>query len=318
MVSCLCNVTYYLFNFNETLGIYLHTFIMSVMLTAGESKVTYFTEEKYDYKRKFRLNNQMKFIILFELLLGFNRLYLLPCKNITFILSYIFAILNVSIIFYFSWYTYDNHSFIIQSASYCYTVTHIIFVLFSFRKTKLLQLFQSIAAIDEQTDVFKNVPSSAKNLIIFTAVAASFSLVKYVFLVISLPLLCGLDNVAKKYVGTMIYSTASSIELVFYSTLLWFIYTRVSVIKAQIEVLYSINNKIPHNYKKSKGHSSIYKSHQRVNTLYRAYAKLHDCSSLLSSLFGIPVSSFSISLKICSCCSSKDKKELSWYQFHIQ
>lgn len=242
-------------------------------------------------KLKSNLSNQIKFLLFFKLFFGFNRVYLLPVKKCTLLLSYVFSVLYTVILIIYSCYSLPNQNFISKSYKYAFTGAHIIYTIFSLRKKNLLKYFRSMKMIDDQLSVNNlNISSSVRKVVILTLTVVISNCIEH-FLLFSI-YFC-LKSQRGGILASMIYSIVSNLELVFYSMLLWFIFTRVSVVKTQIEDLYSIS-KISLNKKESTARSSLYTSHQRVNILHRVYVKLHDCSLLLSSVFGIPVSSFTL------------------------
>lgn len=112
--------------------------------------------------------------------------------------------------------------------------------------------------IDEQFSEFNDINStnSVKRVAVLSASVICLNLLEC--LLLTAIYLC-LGNLKGAILASLAYMIVSNLELAFYSIFIWFIYTRVSVIKSQIEVLYSIN-RIPQNYKESTVHPAMYKS----------------------------------------------------------
>lgn len=267
--------------------------MQSVRVNSKVTQMSITKKNNYLKTKSIFLTNQIKSLVLLKLLFGFNRMYLLPIQKYKLVLSYVFSIVYTILILWYAYYAFDEFNFPFKVIKYGFTTGHIIFTLFSFRKTNLLKYFRSMEIVDEQLSVFDdlNATNSVKRVATLIAYVITANFLEYVFLV---GLYLCLGRLRGALPASAVFSIVSNLELVFYSVLLWLIYVRVSVIKGQVEKLYSIDMK-PQNH-----NSSIYKSHQRVNTLYRVYIKLHDCSLLLTSVFGIPVSvipQFSLILK---------------------
>lgn len=248
-----------------------------------------------DLQTQARLLHQIKLLIVFEAILGVNRLYLYDeKKKVLFRLSVVynmFLVLLSVIILISTDIIYSTSQLMFKDVM---AIEYLLLALAAIvHRKKLKNFLQSLQSLDEMLNVENDNFFVITKRYTFLVIAAilSYNIIETLTCV-----LLNSYNFGDSYsiLGAFLSYNIRETETIFICLLLSMLLKRLCVIRAHVAKVFSVNLEIGKNctrYKKTEDalKKLAFKVELDVTNLHKAYDSLHNCSEQLNSILSIPV-----------------------------
>ncbi|XP_049870888.1 uncharacterized protein LOC126370166 [Pectinophora gossypiella] len=231
----------------------------------------------------------IKFIIMIQVLLGLNRLYLFKCGVIILWLSYFYTGFLVVMTMYVIVIgdTYSGVHVIIRDAA---NIEYLLLVITSllFQKKTLVNFIHDLAIFDETINVTKEIGATLQMVhraVVWMTLSLIYSIIEYYTIYVYASGHELRPSILVVYVAGMAHDS----EVILYVTMIRAIKIRLQILKTHIVKAFGTESVLNNSEEPDKIESMANNAHLDTTAMHRAYELLHKCAEQLNSVMSFPM-----------------------------
>lgn len=274
---------------------FVHTVVYFMVIKMNPIKyLKRFNTAREENNNSTNLIGQIKFLILFQVIFGVNRIYLLQSSRLLTLISYLISFFYILISIYciiFNPFDILYHMFVTE-----YLI--LVFLALSSGRLKMEKIFFNLSSYDELLNLESDldVTSSKLTLIITASLSLTFNIIYFLIILDSNLISLDLANIFM-----FITITVHDFELIFFTFLQRLVFARLVMLTCHVENVFATkrkNNDFVITKTLKKLEKIAKKASLDIVSIRHAYELLQKSSEHLNYAMSLPVSKYNINKSI--------------------